>query len=285
LDALVLGIRDRHQRLTGGSLAIHRFYFMLGRPSVFGQGANSHDWRLPALETWAATDTGSLAARVALSQYHWSLAWELRGTSFANDLSEEQSAGFDAHLRMALAALAPNDATRDAQAAELSMQLVHIAARPREQLDRMFQQMVREFPEDEAAYGLYAMLLERKWYGRPGELTAWLDSLARQPGGERGQLAYAQAMISLGARPSLEYLQADHARRWPVLRETMRLREARYGLSEANAELLLWWAARFLDRDTARHALTLVRDYHDYLWASHDDMAVDIAWAAGPERR
>jgi len=108
----------------------------------------------------------------------------------------------------------------------------------------------------------------------------YADSLLQDPGGDVGRMAYSFIAIQqLDRRYRMREFYEKTGLRWADVKAGFELRETRYGLSNADWNLLLYFACAALDRATGRRAAEHIGDdWASWLWREKRVFDNNVAW-------
>jgi len=298
LEAQSGELRRDDRRFAGGVSGVLLFYRALSGLSPEGNpwrdpyrlwdGEAAFDKQREVLEAWHAAKPGSIAPQIALALLWRGYAWQARGSTFSHKVPTEQWPIFeeriskqDAALRRAIPA-AP--AKRDAVATDPGAYMVLLSlgrdqSWTRNQLDALYREAVGKHPTSFHLYVQRAEAPEPRWFGADGELTEYADSLLQDPGGDVGRMTYSFIAIQQFNRYPRRELYVKTGLRWADVKAGFELREKRYGLSNADWNLLLYFAGAGLDRATGRRAAEQIGDdWASWLWREKKVFDNNVAW-------
>ena len=108
----------------------------------------------------------------------------------------------------------------------------------------------------------------------------YADSLLQDPGGDVGRMAYSFIAIQqFDRRYRMREFYEKTGLRWADVKAGFELREKRYGLSNADWNLLLYFACAALDRATGRRAAEHIGDdWASWLWREKRVFDNNVAW-------
>ena len=210
LEALADTYRAPQSVLDDNIRYIHYFYSDLSNikhaecACEGKSGLYTFDEKRDAIAKWQKALPESKTATIAMAALYEADAWVERSGGAASEVSDEQWRLYFERLHAASEIIAPLDAKFDPYIYELQYGIAesHRGARP--ELDAIYQQEVRDFPNYIDYYTTHARMLEPYWFGRPGELAAYLKSLRGRPGGETG------AMLTIYLAASAVWMSPDH---------------------------------------------------------------------------
>jgi hypothetical protein len=130
---------------------------------------------------------------------------------------------------------------------ELIADLLLVTKEPRKAMGPINTAAIRDYPTHYEFYAKLANMLQEKWFGAPGELKAYAESLLTSPGGDMGLIAYsyvAGILRSANLQDASRVLKNDLLS-WPSVKAGYLARDKRYGLSQADWNDLVnyTWAA------------------------------------------
>jgi hypothetical protein len=299
LEAQSGELRSDDKRFAGGLSGVLLFYRALSGQSL----ANNH-WRDPSrfndkdaafdkqrelLEAWRAAKPGSIAPQIALALLWRGYAWQARGSTFSDKVPSEQWPIFEERIAKqdeALHKAIPADAaTRnavsiDAGAYFVLLSLARDQSWTRNELDSLYREAIGKHPTSFHLYIQRAETLEPRWFGVEGELNEYADSLLQDPGGDVGRMAYSfMAIRKFDRRYPMREFYERTGLRWADVKAGFEVREKRYGLSNVDWNLLLYFACAALDRPTGRRAAEHIGDdWASWLWGEKRVFDNDVAW-------
>jgi hypothetical protein len=210
--------------------------------------------RIAVVEHWLQQKPNSLTAKLASAIMWDQYAWTGRGTGFADAISQEQWALFRERAQYAAQFMRNVDPARDAQAYIVLLNLARDLSQPRARIDAIYSQARTQFPTYQPYYTIYANLIQPKWFGAPGEIANFTQSLLSDPGGDTGTVAYAR----VAERLAWDFWGSDIYREfgltWADVQHSFAVRERLYGLDQWARIALCYYAVAAGDRDAAREA-------------------------------
>ena len=199
LDCIADRARTNKEQFPGGMRKIHELYKGLYAPEP-GRHATGDDWQdlLRLLQDWVETHAKSATARVALASAWIAYAGEARGNGNSDTVSgsgwklyEERTAQAERILDQA--------STLPVQCPEWYVVMLNVAQNQSWDLNRLRALFDKAMAFDPGYYyygrGM-AMLLEPKWFGKPGDTEKFLREVADHIGGEKGDAFYFQVASS-----------------------------------------------------------------------------------------
>jgi hypothetical protein len=148
---------------------------------------------------------------------------------------------------------------------------------PRPHLDALFAAATRAFPKHFEYYTDRAGDLMTIWYGQPGELAQFSQSLLQNPGGDDGEIAYAFIAEMYTEIPGGPY--GEPALSWPEIRKAYAVRERHFGPTIDDWNALLACAMLAGDSqgaaDIVRHIETHWNKTYRQHFQRYWEMAVD----------
>jgi len=191
LDAMASKFRNDKERFQiGGGWKIHSFYKLTSAPEI----ASEDGWRehIKLLEDWKAAKPKSIAARASLGSAHGGHAWHARGTGYANEIPPEAMTAVETRMQRAARELedASNLEEKCYGLYEALLRFGRGAGVERSWFDKVFDEAVAYDPSYQYFYSEKAQYLMPRWYGRPGELEAFVDNLVVSKGAEDGSKLY-----------------------------------------------------------------------------------------------
>lgn len=287
LDALESELRDPDTRLVGGNSQLYEFYGALGAYATSGLfSCGSHvafDEKRQLLERWVAAKPASVGAHIALAQLWWNSGVTQRGADYANSVGFFQWIGLYSALSKAKAILAQLDTRADPHAYYLLTAIAQFDwwwfSNPRETLDGLYADAVKAYPMYYHLYSQRADNLQVRWHGQPGELRAYLNSLATSPGGDAGSVAYSYIAYKLMQGTDRSALLNATGLSWPLIQSGYAARERLYGMRNRDWNALFNLALAGIDRDAAKAALVHIGDHWDpVIWNERRYFDYAVQW-------
>jgi tetratricopeptide (TPR) repeat protein len=170
--------RASKEKLPGGVWKLRMIYAGLSTPYA---PVSDHEWNqhINLLEEWTKRKPNSLTAKVALASTYVSFGWNARGAGFANTVSERNWELFYNRLDHA------QDILMSIRSQQLCpfwysvMQTIALAQGwDRETYEQLFAHAVQYEPTWYEYYKNKVFYLLPRWHGQPGELQAYVNSLA-----------------------------------------------------------------------------------------------------------
>ena len=282
LEKIATDERSSRARTHGGAWLIEHFYLDLtaighddcacgGRGSTY-----SFDGKRKSLESWLAAKPDSMTPRIALAELWANYAWQGRG----GETGDEQWKAFNDGMTHALDLLRPVDPNADPQVYYLELQATPVYDEPRKKLDEIYARAVRAFPNfPDYATTRFNYLLER-WYGEPGEAAAFTKTLLTTPGGDEGLIAYfSVARVFLGVERNFSVLFDGSGVAYPTLAKAFAVRSATVGVSNADVNVLMYYAVAALDKKTAAMLAKKIGDkWEPSVWTEKKYYDAAVTW-------
>jgi hypothetical protein len=140
--------------------------------------------------------------------------------------------------------------------------------------------VTKEYPRWFFSYANRADILQEKWFGEPGELSAYLTSLLLFSDGDDGKIAYSYAVERLFQQYSRYDLFRGSGMTWPSVKGAYAAREKRFGMGNYNWNVYLYLAATAADREAASSALQHIgTDADERVWRQPGSFQQVVAWA------
>ncbi len=287
LEVLAAELRDPDRRFYGGIAEIARFYDIATEvktiPSDNPCDCESLDpaafeAKRSQLEAWRAAVPEQPTATIALAKLWLRAAWTARGSSYAHEVTDEQWAKMaenTAHAREYLKAIDPD---QDPVALSVMIDMAR-ATSDREKMDALYSRAIEIYPGYYEYYAQRAEILQRKWFGRAGELAAYLDALTAPERGMDGQIAYSFAAYRLHG----EYRQPNgtdaDVLRFRRIVSAYQARERRFGLRPRDWKALFYFSLHGGMTVSALQAFQRMgTDWDSGLWAKREYFDSDVAW-------
>jgi len=258
LEATAERARSLATWLLGGKAELQVFYESLQNEDCTQYYAYVSDptakARIAVVEHWLQQKPESLTAKLASAILWDQYAWTGRGAGFANAVSQQQWALFRERAQRAAQFARNVDPARDPQAYVLLLNLARDLGLPRLQIDRLYDQARRHFPTYQPYYPVYANLILPKWFGAPGDIAGFTQSLLSDPGGDTGAVAYARVAERLAWDFWGSDIYREYGLSWADVQHSFAVRERLYGLDQWAWIALCYYAVAAGERDAARDA-------------------------------
>ncbi len=286
LDATADRLRDPNVRFPGGNSQLYHFYTALaayaGREHYDYTSAIPFDAKRALLERWAASSPKSTAPRVALAQLWLFAAWRARGEGYAEKVTPQQWQAFFEDLAKGDKWLEGIDPKVSPHLYWLLIEMSRGRKERVASVAALYQDAIGQYPSYFHYYPQRAEWLQERWYGRPGDLKAYLEDLAVHPGGTEGLVAYSYAALRLLGFYSQQSLFQSTGLTWQRVQLGYQAREQRYGLRNKDWNALLRFAVAANDRAAAKQALQKISDWDRHIWIDRKYFDAAAGWAAPP---
>jgi hypothetical protein len=287
LETLAAELRAPDRRFRGGTAEVTRFYDIVTEVKRLPSDDPCTCTRLdPAsfeakkiqLEAWHAAVPEQPTSAIALAQLWLQAAWAARGTSYGSEVTEEQWAKMAENVAHAREYLETIDPDQDPVAYSVMIDMAE-ATSDRKKIDALYRAAIEVYPTYFEYYAQRADILQTKWFGRPGELAAYLDSLVTPERGLNGQIAYAFAAYRL----RYAYKQPDTAGsdilRFRTIVTAYQARERRFGLRPHDWKMLFYFSLHGGMTVSAIQAFQRMgTDWDGAIWWTREGFDSDVAW-------
>jgi hypothetical protein len=264
LESMAGDFRRSGARVSGGTPKIHVFYDALsaisgGCTCSMIEAEFPFETKRAAIVKWLETYPASVTARVAMAQLWINYAWVGRGIGNASDTSDEQWKNYHERLRTAERYLHGVDPRHDLFVYYERIELMEVLPPGRETLDAAYLAGIQSDPTYFPLYESRAWMMQEKWYGNPGELAEFTQSLRLVPGGETGEIAYATVASEFYKVFAWYHVYQKVGLSWPVLKKAYLAKEKRYGLSQTDWDAMLGYSGVARDSVFASEQISLAR--------------------------
>jgi hypothetical protein len=281
-------LRTGDAHFAGGVPRLYVFYRALAEQPLNDSYWRDHTFEVLAdatfekrralLEAWAEAKPGSNAPRVSLALLWRNYAWQARGHDEVANTSIDQFKGFADRL-MKEAQVLGNVPRSDPGVYEALLTLARDLGLPRPQLDSLYREAIAKYPGYLPIYVLRANVLQQKWYGAPGELKEYADSLLQEPGGDLGRMAYSLVAVQQFNAYAFVDLFKKTELSWDDVKSGLDIREKLYGFSNDDWNMYLYLACAAGDHAAAKQAAEHVTDWVPSIWQEKHWFDQDVAWA------
>jgi len=235
------------------------------------------------LNKWQAARPESAAAKIALAKLYVYYADFVRGSGYANTVSDDHWELYRTRAALGKQALleAARLKQRDPQWYLVMQAVAHNEGWDKTSMRELLDNALRFEPEYFHFYRNYADYLLPQWYGDAGELQAFAEEVASKHPEPTGSILYFQIMASLACycRQETEELKGGD---WQKLQLGYANLEKLYGLSNLNANRFAEMAFVFGDKAVASEAFTHVIKRESVVWLTEDSYLSARAWATSP---
>ena len=288
LDAMADNFRKSEARFLGGDQKLFHFYYGLG--SIEGQAcgcggyesAISFEQKEALVKQWLAKRPQSIAAHLVMARLWTNYAWRARGQGYANTVTADQEKNYEDRLLQAggyIKGLSPKD---DPQIYGVNTTLARASENPRPLLDLIYAGASKQYPRWFMSYANRSDILQLKWFGEPGELVSYTQSLLSSPGGEDGKIAYSYVADRLVVQYNWAEIYTVTGLTWPLVKDAYALRAKKYGMNNSNWNILLELAVAGGDKSTAQMAIQHIgNDWDKEVWKDKKFFDQIAAWVNG----
>lgn len=283
LDCLADHARSGKERFSGGMWKIHNLYSALASPVQYPvTHVTQEDWkiRLQHLHHWNAARPNSITARVALASFYIEYAWDARGHSSSDGVSDngwklvdERAAEAERILQESLAL--------NVKCPEWYVVMQHVAQLQSwdvRRLRTLFDDAFKFEPDYYYYAQAHALLVEPRWFGAPGDAEKFIEQTADHLGGDKGDIFYFQ--VANGVVCGCE--QDPHLSIEKIERG-FEATERQYGSSMLNLNRMAFLASQTDLRDPVFAAKILPRigeQIDEETWKDPADFQAAKQWAA-----
>ncbi len=278
LDRLADTICTQKIRVARGQWLLDYFYFGLAAPV----GANPED-HIAHLKAWTTARPQSMPAHLALAGAYIGYAWAARGTGFADTVTPEGWALFNARTAEAKRIL--DDAANLTPMCPQWFTMMQTVARSqgwdRPRAAALFAQAIKFEPDYLPFYVNYAAYLLPKWYGQDGDTVAFAKQIADSFGGSKGDLFYFEiGCIALDSDASHLGWASDSHLDWARLQRGHQVLLERDGPTNYDMNSFARLAWGFNDAATAKHTFDQIGDrWAIYFWKTRARFDEARDWA------
>jgi hypothetical protein len=287
LETLAAALRDPNRRFRGGTSEITRFYEIVAEVkrlptddpcSCAPLDPASFEAKKIQLEAWHTAVPEQPTSSVALSKLWIEAAWAARGSEYERDVTEEQWANMADSFAHARDYLKKIKLDQDPVVYGLMIEMSK-AGSDRKALDALYTKAIEAYPTYYDYYAQRAEMLQEKWYGRPGELAAYLASLVVPERGVDGQIAYAFAAYRLRSDYRQQGRADSDVLRFRTIVTAYQARERRFGLRPHDWKTLFYFSLHGGMTVSAIQAFQRMgADWDSGIWGTRESFDGDVAW-------
>jgi hypothetical protein len=265
LDRIAAELTKTKERFPGGDWKLYRFYLAIaappGGPEPVKERVDFND-RISKLTRWTAEKPDSIFANVALAKAQIGYAWELRGSGFAREVSEQELADFQEGLKRADETLNTMSAQRkDCVAWYTAKQSIGIGLGwDVAEMNRLLEEAISLEPLYHQVYERHAYYLLPRWHGAAGEWEKFAETASSKMGGIEGSILYSDICWHMSRYyRGQEFFLQNHVN-WLRIKKGFTDRQKQYGASIRYLNAFCLLASSAGDKTTARALLTRIGD-------------------------
>jgi hypothetical protein len=272
-------------RFVGGVWKLFAFYDAVAKIPA-GKQSTEADWtaRLTTLKKWAATQPGSVTARVALAETYVNYAWDGRGSGYSDTVTENGWKLFGERAELSRSTLVEAAKLKD-KCPYWYEAMQHVALAQgwdKSQTRELMEQAVLFEPGYYHFYREYAYFLEPKWYGEERESEAFAEEISDRVGGQQGAFLYFEiaSLLTCQCNPDPAHM-ANLS--WPKIKKGYAALGQLYGVSSLKRNRFAYMATLAADKPAAREAFAQIGDNWDKdIWRTREYFESTKAWAINP---
>lgn len=285
LDDAADKARSSKGRVRGGAWKLYFFYVELATP-VSGLEAPEGEWkeRLSLIQNWVKERPASITARVALAQCYRYYAWAARGTHYANEVTDNAWTLYNARVGQAYATLteAENLPAKCPHWFFVMLELARDQGWDKDKSQAVFERAISFEPYYYHYYREYALDLDPKWNGEPGDAEALAEESLRRIGGRQGAFVYFEIATVLYCTCSPS--QHSPTLSWRKIQEGFAVMEESYGTTTIKLNRMAAMACKYNDRDVAKRILARIGDnWEPEVWVNWTNFNQAKAWVGPPK--
>ncbi|MCI0602731.1 DUF4034 domain-containing protein [bacterium] len=182
LERIAHELTTQKHRFRGGDWKLTRFYEAVGSPPGIPKQEDGLDYtkRISKLRKWIQLKPDSIYANIALGRAQTGYAWQLRGSGFADTVSDQQFADFQKILEEA-------DATLNKMSSRANECVVWYEAKQiigkglgweLGEMTKLLESAISVEPLYYDIYSGHALYLLPRWHGNPGDWEAFAAQAA-----------------------------------------------------------------------------------------------------------
>lgn len=272
IDRIAAEARTTKARFTGGYWKVHTIYLALEHPGTKAS-AGEAEWtqHLARLEKWKEQFPKSITARIALAEAYNSYGWKARGSSYANQVTDEgwQLLAERAHKGQVILEEAEALPQKCPEWYAAMIEIARSEAWEQDQLQALFQKAIAFEPEYYYYYRMLADYLLPKWGGEEGDAARFAAAVADGIGGKKGDLIYFEIATTLVC--DCGNVRGLNGLSWPRIKAGYSALQELYGTSISHINEMALIAFRAADFDYAAIAFNEIGDNWDKaVWRTLD---------------
>lgn len=281
LDKMAEHARSNKSRFPGGTWKLFMFYEYAAKP-VRGEAAGDADWdnHIALLKEWVAHNPQSITAHVALAQAYLSYGWKARGHGYADSVSDQGWQNFEGRSDLALAELksAAHLPERCPHWFLVMMEVAVAQGWSKAAASGLLQESLSYEPGYYHVYRQFAVYLQGKWYGAPGEAEAFAEWIAKKLDGEEGRFVYFEiaSLLNCGCKNTTQMAKLS----WPRIKEGYAAMEHSYGTSSVKMNRFAYMTYISGDKVAAKEIFNQIGDKWDQeTWRNKQRFDTALYWA------
>ena len=283
LEKIARQNRAEKSRVLGGVWKLYDFYEGAAIPEARKPQVADYALRVATLKKWIAAYPESAVPRLALAHLCIEHAWKIRGTQYADEVSDSQWEKFDDGNSQGKALLLEAASLKDRDPMWYAfMQSIALSEgwdRPRAR--DLFDQAVGFEPGFYIFYRNYAIYLLPQWYGDPGDVAAFAEEIAHRVPDPDGSIFYFQILSSLAYNVP-DSIAGLLRTSYPQLRQGYLNNTRLYGPSNLTANRFAFMASIFKDKPAAHDAFATLTKRETDIWGGDPTFDILRDWANTP---
>jgi hypothetical protein len=229
---------------------------------------------LDLMNEWVRERPESVTARLGAAEAMIAYAWDARGDGWADGVPEDRMVAFHQRLQQAhrLAQGADALAERCPRRGSVMLRLALGLSWSKAEEQRIYDEAVREFPDEQAYHNVHLVYLLPSWHGAPGEWQVAGQRILQLPDGHE-KYAYAVWSTSLDSPAGRDVVS------WPMLRRGFDQILVRHPDWFEARSVYLRFACIFAEKTTAQVLLRDLRHRRDAsVWTDPEDLVNAYEW-------
>jgi len=255
---------------------------------------NSTPMAAQIMQEWQSAVPDSSYPKLAYINYTYQMLWKLRGSGYASTVAKNTWASLQQGADDALGKLELISFPKGKSPIYYKMRILLETLTDREDkkaaMLKIFEDGVKQYPTYYSLYIEMARLLEPKWFGRPGEVTAFAAQQAERVGGDEGAIVYNRIVrqllfsVNYGSNVAARSRNAGYFYEYPDVNWTL-MRQGFEKLTEKYpADWTLndfaWFSCLANDRQTASRVIERIGDHLlPEVWGGDAVMQAWLDWA------
>ncbi len=211
--------RQQRTRTPGGSYALAFFQEGITRELTSLAGKN-REQPVAVITSWLRQHPDSVFARIAVADVYLELAWQIRGTGFANTVPKEAWQGFEMWVKRAREHLEKNSdlAEIDPRWYVAMITVAKAQAWSAEETRRLVVAGLQKYPYYHPIYYGYLDFLLPRWHGDPDKLNDFIEWAIPIAAPSEGTEFYARLCAVAAKQHFKERLFEDSRCAWPRMK-------------------------------------------------------------------
>jgi hypothetical protein len=232
LENIAEKLTKSKERFPGGDWKLDRFYEAIRPADDSGIKVDWND-RLAKLKKWTDQKPKSIYANIALGCAQIGKAWDIRGSGFADTVSNEQIVDFQNMLKEAETTLNKiSERRKDCPHWYRDIQGVGLGlGYDLETMTKYFEEVAASEPLYWSAYEGHALYMLPRWHGNNGDWERFAEQASNKIGSDEGDILYSEISWRMSRYyPADQFFKQNNVN-YRRIKKSLNLRGLKYGVS------------------------------------------------------